>query len=241
MRTFGLIGKSLSHSFSPSHFSNKFDKEQITDARYELFELESIDQLPSLLAERPDITGLNVTIPFKSEVIPFMDLLSEEAEAVGAVNTIDLRSGVIVGHNTDIVGFRESLIRHLPNGSPSRALILGDGGASRAVTYVLRKLEIPYQLVTRKGELRYSDLTEDMIKTHPLIINTTPVGMFPFENDAPDLPYQAIGQNHVLYDLIYNPEETRFLKNGRLRGALILNGMEMLQLQAEAAWKIWNS
>lgn len=245
MRTFGLIGFPLSHSFSPSWFAEKFKKLGIRDAVYKAFPLESIDQLPELLKREPELQGLNVTIPYKEGVIPFLHELSEDAQAVGAVNTIHIRNGKLKGFNTDIFGFRQSLKPFLESRHES-ALILGTGGASKAVQYVLREIGIRFTLVSRgkaAGTLSYEDLTPETVAPFRLIVNCTPVGMFPEMNACP-LPekcFSAVGPYHLVVDLIYNPEETVLIKKCREIGALTLNGLTMLHQQAEESWRIWNS
>lgn len=239
---YGLIGYPLSHSFSPDYFRKKFAREGI-DAVYRLFPLASINELPNLLNEHPSISGLNVTIPYKEQVIPFLDDIDDAAKAVGAVNCIKIDNGKLKGYNTDVIGFKQSLTPLLQT-HHNNALILGTGGAAKAVEYVLSKLNISYSLVSssgKEGSIAYSDITDLTIKEHPLIINTTPLGMHPNTDTSPDLPYSAIGQKHLVYDLIYNPEETSFLKKGKAQGATTKNGYEMLVLQAEASWDIWSN
>jgi shikimate dehydrogenase len=240
---FGLIGKKLGHSFSKKYFTEKFEREGIAE-RYELFELPSIDAFPGLLRTHPALRGLNVTIPYKTEVIPFLDALSPAAKAIGAVNTICIRNDRLEGHNTDIYGFHRSLESMLRGAPISHALVLGTGGAARAVAYVLsEKMEIPFTYVSRTaapGILTYEALAERDMTDYLLIINTTPLGMYPRVEAAPQFPYDALTAHHYVYDLIYNPPETRFLRLASARGAHVQNGMDMLILQAEGAWKIWN-
>ena len=244
MRQYGLIGKTLGHSFSQTYFQQKFAAENRPDCRYDNFELPAIDHLRTFVLQHPDLQGFNVTIPYKKEILPLLDELDPEAEQIGAVNTVRvLRDGSVIrliGYNTDVEGFRLSLAG---TPLPSRALILGTGGAAAAVTFVLRQLDVTCLTVSRhpnEKQISYAQLTPDIIRQHPLIVNCTPVGMFPHVMDCPPLPYEAITAKHFLYDLIYNPEETPFLREGRLRGARTQNGLPMLRLQAEAAWKIWN-
>ncbi len=242
---FGLIGKKLGHSFSKKYFTDKFERESIR-GRYELFEIPSIDQLPGLLKAHSDLIGLNVTIPFKTEVIPFLDWLSPEAEAIGAVNTIKVLEGRLEGYNTDTYGFQLSLENMLAGKSVSRALILGTGGASKAVRFVLEnKMGIPCESVSRHPRevagISYESLKDADLNNWPLIVNTTPLGMYPKVEEAPDIPYEQLGTDHFAYDLVYNPAETLFLKRAAAQGACTLHGMEMLVLQAEGSWKIWNS
>ncbi len=246
-RLFGLIGYPLSHSFSKRYFTEKFRKAGIDDARYELFPIAEIENLPALLGQYPNLAGLNVTIPYKQAVLPFLDRLDKGAAAVGAVNTIHFDSGERVGYNTDVVGFERSLLawigeeRHRADGF--RALVLGTGGAAKAVGYVLRQLGIPYHLVSRRsgpGRLAYPEVSGTVLKAHPLVINTTPLGMAPKTAGCPDLPYSALGAQHFLYDLVYNPEMTTFMKRGLAQGARVKNGLDMLYGQAEQAWSIWS-
>lgn len=243
MRTFGLLGRSLAHSFSQRYFSQKFADLGLTDCRYELFELSEAAELPGLLARYPHLAGLNVTIPYKEQMGAYLTRLAPSAALVGAVNVIELRAdGSRVGHNTDYVGFRESLRRFYPERG-GRALVLGTGGAAKAVAVALRELEIDYQLVSRTAQhagLTYAGLTPAVLAAHPLIINTTPLGTYPAVGECPPLPYEALTPQHYLFDLIYNPAETLFLQRGLAAGAQIKNGLEMLELQAEAAWAIWN-
>jgi len=243
MKKFGLIGFPLSHSFSKKYFTEKFNKESIKDACYELFELKQISDFPGFIKNNPDIIGLNVTIPYKGSIIPYLDELDEIAEEVGAVNTVKVQSSKLIGYNTDVVGFKESLLKFLPGDSPEnfKAMILGTGGGAKAVRVVFKNLGIDYQLVSRqKPSTQYNELTEEIVKQHKLIINTTPLGMFPDVNKYPEIPYQAIDHSHFLFDLVYNPEETLFLRKGKEKGAKIKNGLEMLYLQAERSWEIWN-
>lgn len=242
MRLFGLIGKPLTHSFSGKYFATKFHQEGIPDCRYELFPLEQIDDLPVLLRANPDVSGLNVTIPYKQLVMAYLDE-HHIPSAIGACNCISVRNGRLIGYNTDWVGFERSL---LPLLEPRHraALVLGNGGAALAVRYVLQKNGIPYTLVGRKHSdeisLTYEELNETILQSHQLLINTTPLGTYPSVETCPDLPYEAIGPQHLLYDLVYNPAKTLFLQKGEERGARIKNGEEMLILQAEESWRIWN-
>ncbi len=245
MRTFGLIGRTLSHSFSQAYFSQKFDRLHLTDCRYELFELAAASELPQLIARHPDLAGLNVTIPYKEQIWPYLTRVAPSAALVGAINVVEFQAdGSLVGHNTDYVGFRESLRKFYPAEPGPRALILGTGGAAKAVAVALRELGIAYWFVSRdplQAQLTYAELTPAVIGAHPLIINTTPLGTYPAVHECPPLPYEALTPAHYLFDLIYNPRETLFLERGRLAGAHTNNGLEMLELQAEAAWTIWNS
>ncbi|MBT9394980.1 shikimate dehydrogenase [Hymenobacter sp. NST-14] len=245
MPEFGLLGRSLKHSFSQTYFTQKFHNLDLADHHYELFELATMHELPGLLAAHPNLRGLNVTIPYKEQVWPFLNEVASSAARVGAVNVVEFRAdGRLVGHNTDYVGFRESLRHFLGPRPPAglRALVLGSGGASKAVEVALRDLGIGYWVVSRNPlghGLTYDDLTPRLVQEHALIINTTPLGTFPDVQECPPLPYAALTPQHYLHDLIYNPTETEFLKRGAAAGAQVKNGFEMLCLQAEAAWQIW--
>jgi len=248
MRQLGLIGYPLSHSFSKKYFSEKFDKEGIPDFNYELYPIEKIEDLPKLLRTTPNLEGINVTIPYKQQVLPYLDELDEAAAKVGAVNTIKIRDGKLKGYNTDIFGFESSLVALLSTATvplaDMQALILGTGGAAKAVAYVLEKLGIFYHLVSRKEQkdfLTYNSLTAANFKDYRIVINTTPLGMSPNYQTCPDLPYDATTDQYYFYDLVYNPAETLFLKKGSQQGASVKNGLEMLILQAEEAWRIWNA
>ena len=245
-RKFGLIGLPLSHSFSRKFFSEKFSKERI-DAEYFNFELENISELSHVIGSHPDLEGLNVTIPYKEQVIKFLNFTDEAAAQIQAVNTIRInRTGHHVslhGYNTDIQGFQESLKPLLRN-YHHKALVLGTGGASKGVVKALTNLGIDSILVSRnpedKGEISYSDLDDDVMTSYKIIINTTPIGTYPNIEGCPAIPFELIGNKHLLFDLVYNPEITEFLKQGKQRGAMIKNGLEMLHLQALASWEIWN-
>lgn len=242
-KQYGLIGFPLSHSFSKGYFAEKFKKENISNCQYDTFPLEQITDFPLLCTQQKNLVGLNVTIPYKEQVIPFLDDLDAEAKAIGAVNTIRFHQGKKIGYNSDCYGFEMSL-KPLLKSHHTNALILGTGGASKAVEYVLQKLGITYKYVSRTKQA--SMLTYDALQTinfqdYTLLINTTPVGMYPNIDAKPDIPYSEITDKHLLYDLVYNPEETCFLKEGKLRGATIKNGLEMLYLQAERSWQIWNT
>jgi len=244
MKQYGLIGYPLSHSFSKKYFTKKFIKENISNCKYDLFELENISQLPTLVRTQNNLIGLNVTIPFKQSVLPFLDKIDEIAAKIGAVNTIKIIDNELIGFNTDYYGFKQSLKPFIST-FHQRALILGTGGAAKSVFHVLKELNIDCLFVSRnptqENEIAYKDVNEYVIKHHQIIVNTTPVGMFPNINDAPNIPYQFLTKNHLLYDLIYNPAETPFLKKGKEKACIILNGYQMLVLQAEKSWKIWNS
>jgi shikimate dehydrogenase len=243
MRRYGLIGYPLSHSFSQRYFSEKFEREGIRDCSYSNYSLGSMDELPAVLAD-PELCGLNITIPYKQQVVPFLDELSPVVEAIGACNCLRIAKGRLIGHNTDVVGFQQSLVRQL-RPYHRQALVLGTGGASRAVEYVLRKLGIGYRLVSRRprpdtGDLGYDAVDAGVLSEALLIVNTTPVGMYPNVGECPPLPYEALTPQHYLYDLVYNPGRTLFLERGAARGATVENGYEMLVLQAEESWRIWN-
>lgn len=243
MRKFGLIGKKLGHSFSKKYFTEKFLREGVTDAVYELYELPSAEELPQLLLQEPELVGLNVTVPYKEQVIPLLDELDEAAAKIGAVNTIKISGGRTKGYNTDYIGFKDSLEAFYPEQERGQALVLGTGGAAKAVWAALDALQIPYKRVSRKeGEeqLSYAQLIPELIQKYNLIINTTPLGMYPQVLEAPELPYESITSRYYFYDLVYNPEQTLFLQHAAGKGAKALNGLPMLHLQAEAAWSIWN-
>jgi len=243
LKQYALIGNSLTHSFSKRYFTNKFEVEQIPDCQYDLFELETIEEFPNLLKANTDLAGLNVTIPYKESIIPFLDELSDAATEIGAVNTISMKNGILKGYNTDVLGFGDSLFTWLKE-KPKGALILGTGGASKGIAYVLRKAGIPYLKVSRsleKGNLTYSDLDGSILSEYSLIINTTPLGTFPNINTAPDIPYKLLTKRNCLYDLVYNPEKTVFLKSGITKNCQTKNGLEMLVAQAEYSWGIWNA
>ena len=243
MRQFGLIGFPLSHSFSKGYFANYFSTENITDAQYENYPIETIDAFLDLWKNNPNLKGLNVTIPYKKAVIPFLQNPSTVVETIQACNCIRLYEGALYGYNTDVIGFEQSLLPFLKP-RHQKALIFGTGGAAAAVEWVLQKLGIAYQLVSRKpapGVLSYDSLDAGIIAANTLLINTSPVGMYPQIEEAPSLPYEAITSKHHLYDLIYNPAETKFLALGARQGATIQNGLEMLHIQANASWDLWNS
>lgn len=241
MRSFGLIGKNLAHSFSPDYFKTKFEREKIRDAHYRLFELQSIDAFPRLLKTEKNLAGLNVTIPYKTEIIPFLDEMDEEAMAIGAVNTIQINEGRTRGFNTDYIGFKNTLSALLDLSKNNKALILGTGGASKAVAHALKKMAIPYSFVSRRnGDYLYSDLNEEILIKHTIIINTSPLGTYPNVMEFPPIPIAFLGKTHLVYDLVYNPQESRLLSLAKQQGARIENGYAMLKIQAEEAWKIWN-
>ncbi len=237
---YGIIGYPLAHSFSPAYFRKKFADLHLS-ATYEAYPISAITELPTLLEEHTNIEGLNVTLPYKESVIAYLHEVDEVAAAIGAVNCVSIKNGHRKGYNTDAEGFEDSLVPLLTS-RHSQALILGTGGSSKAIAYVLSQMGMPFRKVSSRRsqhDLTYEDLTLDLIDAYKLIINTTPLGMYPDLDNSPMLPYKGIGEHHLLYDLIYNPEETQFLQRGRERGATIKNGFEMLQLQAEASWDIW--
>lgn len=246
MQKYGLIGYPLGHSFSKNFFNQKFESEHI-DAQYINFEIPSIKDFKDVLKFNPDLHGLNVTIPYKEQVIPYLDDLDEDARLIGAVNVIKFARGFLgktklIGYNSDVIGFRRS-IEPLLTDSHRRALILGTGGASKAVFHGLKQLGVESTFVSRtvkEGCITYADLTREMMDRYTVIVNTTPLGMFPNVDSCPDIPYEWLTPNHLLYDLLYNPDETLFMRRGKERGAVVKNGLEMLLLQAFAAWEIWN-
>ena len=248
LKGYGLVGFPLSHSFSSRYFTEKFKKESIGNCYYRNFPLEDIAGLPDLITAHPELKGLNVTIPYKEKVIAFLDELDEEAKAVGAVNTLKIsRSGnklTLKGYNTDVYGFRTSL-EPLLKPSQKHALVLGSGGASKAICFVLKSLDMQVTVVSRKprekAHISYQELTGERIAACHVIINTSPVGMYPHIQECPDIPYAYLTAGHILYDLVYNPPETEFMKKGEKRGAVAVNGLEMLHLQAEKAWEIWST
>ena len=243
MRYYGLIGKKLGHSFSAKYFNDKFSKEGITDAQYDLYELDDIGQLPELLSENPDLKGLNITIPYKEKVLPLLHRMDKTVVETGACNCIKIEDGKLHGFNTDVHGFMVSILPLIDVHHHS-ALVLGNGGAAKAVVYALEQWSIDVQVVARnpksKDELPWNELTEEMLREHKIIVNTTPLGMWPDVDDYPDIPYEEIDRFHLCFDLIYNPEKTVFLKKAEEQDAVIKNGMEMLEEQANRAWEIWN-
>ena len=246
MRKFGLIGYPLGHSFSKKYFSEKFIRENISDCQYENYPLTSIDLLDELISNNSDIYGLNVTIPYKSAVIKYLDFIDEQAQSIGAVNVLKLkRSGdkvVSKGFNTDIDGFRNSIFPYLGE-RVINALVLGTGGGAKAVCYVLRKFGITItsvDIIKLEGVLNYSEITDNILISNQLIVNTTPLGMFPDILRKPDLNYSCLNKDHILFDLVYNPELTSFLKAGKEQDCTIIGGIKMLHSQAEKAWEIWN-
>jgi shikimate dehydrogenase len=238
MKTFGLIGKNLSHSFSSRYFNEKFYKEGVTDTEYLNFEINDINEFQQLI-KKQNLSGINVTLPYKESIIPFLDELSEKAKKIGSVNTIQISHGKLIGHNTDVIGFKQSITPLLSG--RNTALILGDGGAAKAVKFVFNQLNISHKTINRNSSFDYSDITRELIGYNTIIINTTPIGMMPKIKNYPQIPYELLTEEHLLFDLIYNPKETLFLKYGRANKACTKNGLEMLQIQAETSWNIWNT
>ena len=243
----GLLGYPLGHSFSQRYFTEKFEREGISGYRYELFPLPDITLFPELIAVHPDLRGLNVTVPHKVTVMRYLDEIDDTARAVGAVNVIRIRQGRLTGFNTDVIGFEQSMLPWLKRWKraydPPQALILGTGGASKAVGYVLKKWGVAFLFVSRqphgKYQIAYSNLSFYDFESLQGIFNTTPLGMYPETAGCPELPFDKLGPQHLVYDLVYNPPETLLLQRAKTRGATVKNGLEMLHLQAEAAWTIW--
>lgn len=250
MDKYGLIGHPLGHSFSKRFFNEEFFPQHSIDATYVNYEIPDAGMLLDIVRDNPDLKGLNCTIPYKQDIIPLLDTLSPQAKRIGAVNVIKiqhndnpLRPFTLMGYNSDIIGFSQSL-SPLLKPHHTKALILGTGGASKAICEAFKDLGIAYTYVSRKarqGVVDYASITSAAIQEYTIIVNCTPVGMFPHTDQAPELPYHALTERHLLYDLIYNPEETLFMRLGRERGATVKNGMEMLRLQALASWDFWNS
>lgn len=245
MRKFGLIGFPLKHSFSKRYFTEKFEREGRHDCQYELFEIDQVGKIKQVLADNPELVGLNVTIPYKEQIIPYLDGLESGCQAIGAVNTIKVTNGKLVGYNTDYIGFKQSLSAWLPQ-RPVKALVLGTGGASRAVKQALSDLAIPFLMVSRNRSgnermVSYQELHQlpGMLDTHHLLINTTPLGTYPNTEEMPSLPLSFLSEKHMVYDLVYNPEKTLLMRSVENVGGLVKNGLEMLHLQAEASWEIW--
>jgi shikimate dehydrogenase len=244
MNLYGLIGFPLTHSFSKKYFTSKFEKENIKDSKYELFEIADASLVVEVIKNNPDLKGLNVTIPHKENVIKYLNEIDPAAEKIGAVNVIKIKNGKLKGFNSDYYGFRQSLLNVVSNVANKKAIVLGTGGAAKAVKAALEDLSIEYFTVSRKKEenmVLYSDLNKEIISTHQIIINTTPLGMYPNIDSCPEIPYEYLTSQHYLFDLVYNPEETLFMKKGIEGGAKAVNGLEMLHLQAEKAWEIWQS
>lgn len=242
-KQFGLVGRNISYSFSKNYFTERFQKENTQECTYENFDIQNIDEFPEIIKNNPDLIGLNVTIPYKEVVIPFLDELSERATKMGAVNVITIaKNGILRGDNSDYYGFKKSL-EPLLQAYHKKALILGTGGASKAVAFALEELGISYIYVSRKtseNSINYSQIDETLFDKYQIIINTTPLGTSPNTHEFPEIPYELFTDRHIAYDLIYNPAETQFLKKAKEQGALTKNGMDMLVFQAEKAWEIWN-
>ena len=246
MDKYGLIGYPLGHSFSISYFNQKFQDENI-DAVYENYEIPSIDALPEVLSSNPELKGINVTIPYKEKVLPFLDSISPEARAIGAVNVIRVshkgNKTLLKGYNSDVIGFTKSIEPMLEKKLHQKALILGTGGASKAIDYGLRNLGLETVFVSRyerPGTIQYKNITPEVVKEYNVIVNCTPLGMYPKTEVCPELPYEAMDSHTILYDLIYNPDETLFMKRGAEYGANVKNGLEMLLLQAFSSWEFWH-
>ena len=244
MITYGLLGRKLGHSFSQRYFNNKFEIEQIKGVCYQLFEIENIEALKDIIADNPSLRGLNVTIPYKESVIQLIDNLDNSADKVQAVNVLKINDSEIIGYNTDYLAFKESLSNWIGK-EQYQALVLGTGGAAKAVGAALNELQIDFRYVSRDSNkgYTYNQLMQspELLSDFYLIINTSPLGMFPNVSSCPEIPYHQLSNRHYLYDLVYNPEETLFMKKGSQQGAKVKNGLEMLHLQAEYSWKIWNS
>ena len=244
MKEYGLIGKNLKHSFSAKYFNNKFEKEGIKNCNYQLFELANIEDIRIFIQSNPNLKGFNITIPYKEAIIPYLDEVDDMVKEIGACNCVKIEDGKLIGFNTDVAGFMLSI---LPLIEPQHhsAVILGNGGAAKAVIYSLEQISIDYQVFARepknKYELIWSELNEQHIEDNKIIINTTPIGMWPNVDNSPEIPFHALDRFHLVYDLIYNPETTKFLKKAIDQDAIIKNGLEMLEQQAEAAWDIWNA
>ena len=245
MKLYGLIGYPLGHSFSKQYFTEKFKREGLKDCLFESFPIDSINKFEALIQTHPNLKGMGVTIPYKEQVLQFVDEMSEEVKSIGATNSIKIVSNKLIAYNTDIIGFEQSFKTGLQS-YHTKALVLGTGGASKAVQYVLKQLGIPFLVVTRneemnEGFIQYHMIDSAIINEYKVIINCTPVGMSPNEDAAPDIPYGLLTKEHYLYDLVYKPAKTKFLQRGEENGATVLNGYDMLLIQAEASWEIWNS
>ncbi|MEA3497010.1 MAG: shikimate dehydrogenase [Bacteroidota bacterium] len=247
MKIFGLIGYPLEHSYSKKYFTRKFSKEEINNVIYNEFPIKDIRELRSLVNQYPELQGLNVTIPFKEKVIPYLDKIDHVAKIIGSVNTIQIdrtnNKPQLTGYNTDFFGFEKSLLQLIKKEKPQKTLIFGSGGSSKTAQFILNKFEIEFQIVSRKAgdnQLSYEDVDKEIIDSHKLIINTTPLGMYPNISSFPKIAYEYLTNSHFLFDFIYNPSETTFLKKGKEKGAKVQNGLKMLYLQAEKSWEIWN-
>lgn len=237
-KKFGIIGKNISYSFSKKYFTDKFNRLMLDNHTYQVFDVENLDHIQEILNQK-DFVGFNVTIPYKEKIIPFLDELSEEAEKIGAVNTIFIQNGKKIGYNTDCTGFEKSLMLFKKDFQNS-GLILGNGGAAKSVKYIFDKLNIPCRVVYRKGELNFNLLSEEIVAEHKIIVQCTPVGTFPNTEDCLKFPFEGIGNQHLVIDLIYNPNYSKFIKKAADKGAKTMNGFFMLEQQAEKAWQIWN-
>ena len=238
MMKFGLIGRNISYSFSKKYFEQKFHQLSLLDYSYDLFDIQRVEEVKEIF-NLDNLRGLNVTIPYKEQIIPFLDELSDEAEKIGAVNCILIKNGKKIGYNTDVFGFEKSLLTY-PKILSEKALILGNGGAAKAVKYIFDKYNIDYQIVSRKTELNFENLSEEIVKEHKIIVQCTPVGTFPNMEQNLPFPFGGISSQHVVIDLIYNPPQTQFLRKAHEMGAKTMNGLLMLEQQAEKAWEIWN-
>ncbi len=242
MKLYALIGHPLKHSFSRDLFTNKFEYEGL-DCRYQNYDIQSVERILDIIAEHPELCGFNVTIPYKEAIIPLLDDIDPIAKEIGAVNAVKVENGKTKGYNTDVYGFDKLLERALKGREIEHALVLGTGGASKAVQYVLKQRHIPYSTVSRsaeKGDFTYDTLTDEMLRQSHLIINTTPLGMMPHTDDFPEIHYQALSNKHILIDLIYNPKETAFMELGRTWGAKVYNGWQMFEEQAKRSWELFN-
>lgn len=238
IKRFGLIGRNISYSFSKKYFEEKFENLELKNHSYDLIHIDEINQIEDIFAQ-PNFVGLNITIPYKEQIIPFLDELSEEAQEIGAVNCITLKNGKKTGYNTDVFGFEKTLLTQ-PNSLKNKVLILGNGGAAKAVKFVLNQHNIPFEVVSRKTEITFENLSKEMVNDHKIIIQCTPVGTFPNTDDCLDFPFEGLTSEHFVIDLIYNPPQTLLLKKASEKGAKTINGQLMLEQQAEKAWKIWN-
>jgi shikimate dehydrogenase len=247
MRKYGLIGYPLGHSFSVKYFTEKFDDEHITDCSYENFPLDDINKFPPLLKDNPDLYGLNITIPYKTQVLEYVDVRDTAVDEIGAANVLKIKregdNTKVYGFNSDVTGIRDSILPHLTK-NLKNALILGTGGSSRAVAWTLKKMGINYTFISRDqkpGAICYGEINSNIISSIQLIINTTPLGMYPDITSCPELDYNLLDKRHILFDLVYNPEMTTFLRSGQERGCSIITGLKMLYSQAEKSWEIWNN
>ncbi len=240
---FGIIGRNISYSFSAQYFTEKFNNLGLQSHKFHVFDIASINSLTEIFDKYPNLKGLSVTIPYKEQIIPLLNDLSDEAKKIKAVNSIKIVNNKLIGYNTDVIGFEHSF-KMLLQPHHKKALILGSGGASKAVQFVLNKLFIPFKIVSRNPEnelsIAYNNIDEKILKSHQIIINCSPVGTFPAIDLAPQIPYHLLNKSHYLFDLVYNPSETLFLKKGISRGAVAKNGYDMLKFQAEKSWEIWN-